>query len=172
MAVLRARLKDAMFRDGYDELPAPIPNRRKLGSYLRLQIPGQHQHVVRLICEDRFRRPDRYMRSWQEQTLLSRAEVNSVGYQLRTNPTVVEKRVTLRGRTIAYDGFSGTPGVDQETQEIAFYAGRPLGKATVGVKPIEPVIPFSGPKAGNAALAEWVTNKRIEPPWVESSSTS
>src|SRR5215207_434194 len=86
-----------------DEPCTPIADEGELLDDLVLEVPRKDEDVVRSALRDLARVHYRYVRTGQEPALLVRVPVDGVVHEIGSNTTVVQKGVSLPGRSIAGD---------------------------------------------------------------------
>src|SRR5215218_7241089 len=92
---------DDYLRNRHDEPSTPVADEGELLDDLVLQVPRKDQDEVRSALRNLARVLYRNVRAGQETALLVRVSVDGVIHEIRSNPAVVQKRVSLPRRSIA-----------------------------------------------------------------------
>src|SRR5690242_7155495 len=100
-SLLTGHLNYRHFWDWYHKLTAPFTDVGILLDHLTLQIPRQNEHVIGFGFANLVRLMDRDVSAGQEFALLMRASINHIIEEIRTDPAVVQKSVSLSRRSIS-----------------------------------------------------------------------
>src|SRR5215211_7430429 len=94
---------DDHLRNRHDEPRTPLPGEGELLDDLVLEVPRKDEDEVWSVLRNLARMRYRYVRAGQKTVLLVRVSVDGVVHEIGSNPTVVQKGVSLPGSSIAGD---------------------------------------------------------------------